>query len=118
MRSRVVESILTSCSVIDRLLKVNECLPPFCAKHNCKTAGQRERAHDRGPLVIEHLIEDLAKSLGQWAYLLVGGMAMAETAAFLGFIAPGEFAVIFGGVRASLRISADSTVTSISPVTR
>ena len=49
---------------------------------------------------MEHLIESLAKSLGQWAYLLVALMAMAETAAFLGFIAPGEFAVIFGGVLA------------------
>ena len=55
---------------------------------------------DRGPRMIQHLIEDLAKSLGQWAYLLVALMAMAETAAFLGFIAPGEFAVIFGGVLA------------------
>jgi membrane protein DedA with SNARE-associated domain/membrane-associated phospholipid phosphatase len=50
--------------------------------------------------VIERLIEDLAGSLGQWAYLLVAGLAMAETAAFLGFVAPGEFAVIFGGVLA------------------
>jgi len=50
--------------------------------------------------MIQRLIEDLAKSLGQWAYLLVALMAMAETAAFLGFIAPGEFAVIFGGVLA------------------
>jgi undecaprenyl-diphosphatase len=50
--------------------------------------------------VIENLIEDLGNSLGQWAYLLVAFMAMAETAAFIGFIAPGEFAVIFGGVLA------------------
>ena len=50
--------------------------------------------------MIENLIEDLAKSLGGWAYLLVGGLAMAETAAFLGFVAPGEFAVILGGVLA------------------
>ena len=49
---------------------------------------------------MEHLIKSLAESLGQWAYLLVALMAMAETAAFLGFIAPGEFAVIFGGVLA------------------
>jgi membrane protein DedA with SNARE-associated domain/membrane-associated phospholipid phosphatase len=49
---------------------------------------------------MENLIESLAKSLGQWAYLLVAFMAMAETAAFLGFVAPGEFAVIFGGVLA------------------
>jgi undecaprenyl-diphosphatase len=49
---------------------------------------------------MQHLIESLGHSLGHGAYLLVAFMAMAETAAFLGFIAPGEFAVIFGGVLA------------------
>ena len=50
--------------------------------------------------MIERLIEDIAAGLGEWAYLLVAFMAMAETAAFLGFIAPGEFTIIFGGVLA------------------
>jgi membrane protein DedA with SNARE-associated domain len=50
--------------------------------------------------VVEHLIESLGKSLGEWAYVLVAFMALAETAAFIGFIAPGEFAVILGGVLA------------------
>jgi membrane protein DedA with SNARE-associated domain/membrane-associated phospholipid phosphatase len=50
--------------------------------------------------VIENFIQDLAEGLGQWAYLLVGFLAMAETAAFVGFIAPGEFSIIFGGVLA------------------
>lgn len=50
--------------------------------------------------MLENLIQDLAEGLGQWAYLLVGFMAMAETAAFVGFIAPGEFSIIFGGVLA------------------
>jgi len=49
---------------------------------------------------VEHLIKDLADSLGTWAYLLVAVMATAETAAFLGFIAPGEFTIILGGVLA------------------
>ena len=49
---------------------------------------------------MEHLIENIAKALGSWAYLLVAFMAMAETAAFLGFIAPGEFTIILGGVLA------------------
>jgi membrane protein DedA with SNARE-associated domain/membrane-associated phospholipid phosphatase len=49
---------------------------------------------------MEQFIQDLAKGLGSWAYLLVGVIAMAETAAFIGFIAPGEFTVIFGGVLA------------------
>jgi len=50
--------------------------------------------------MIERVIEDLASGLGEWAYLLVAFMAMAETAAFLGFVAPGEFTIIFGGVLA------------------
>jgi membrane protein DedA with SNARE-associated domain/membrane-associated phospholipid phosphatase len=50
--------------------------------------------------VIEHLIRDLANSLGHWAYLLVAVMATSETAAFVGFIAPGEFTIILGGVLA------------------
>jgi membrane protein DedA with SNARE-associated domain len=50
--------------------------------------------------MIERLIEDIAAGLGEWAYLLVAFMAMAETAAFVGFIAPGEFTIIFGGVLA------------------
>ena len=50
--------------------------------------------------MIENLIENLAQSLGQWAYLLVAVMAMAETAAFVGFFAPGEFTIILGGVLA------------------
>lgn len=50
--------------------------------------------------MIENLVEDIGRSLGDWAYVLVAIIAMAETAAFLGFIAPGEFTVIFGGVLA------------------
>jgi undecaprenyl-diphosphatase len=46
----------------------------------------------------EHVIEDLAQALGPWTYALVGGMAFLETGAFVGFIAPGEFTVILGGV--------------------
>jgi membrane protein DedA with SNARE-associated domain/membrane-associated phospholipid phosphatase len=49
---------------------------------------------------MEELIKDFAHSLGGWAYLLVSFMATAETAAFLGFIAPGEFTIILGGVLA------------------
>jgi membrane protein DedA with SNARE-associated domain/membrane-associated phospholipid phosphatase len=50
--------------------------------------------------MIENLIEDIAAGLGEWAYLLVAVAALAETAAFLGFVAPGEFTIIFGGVLA------------------
>ena len=47
---------------------------------------------------VEKGIVKVGESLGAWTYLLVGVMAFAETGAFLGFVAPGEFTVILGGV--------------------
>jgi membrane protein DedA with SNARE-associated domain/membrane-associated phospholipid phosphatase len=47
---------------------------------------------------LEKLIEDAGTALGKWTYLLVGALAFAETGAFLGFVAPGETAVIVGGL--------------------
>src|ERR671935_1044367 len=47
---------------------------------------------------IQKGIEDLANALGKWTYALVGFMAFAETGAFIGLVAPGEFTVILGGV--------------------
>jgi membrane-associated protein len=37
-------------------------------------------------------------SLGEWAYLAVPGLALLETAAFVGLLVPGETAVVVGGV--------------------
>jgi membrane protein DedA with SNARE-associated domain/membrane-associated phospholipid phosphatase len=47
---------------------------------------------------IQKGIENLANALGQWTYALVGFMAFAETGAFIGLIAPGEFTILLGGV--------------------
>src|SRR4051812_1730693 len=47
---------------------------------------------------LESVITDLADALGKGTYVLVGAMAFLETGAFVGFIAPGEFTVILGGV--------------------
>jgi undecaprenyl-diphosphatase len=47
---------------------------------------------------VEQLLLDAGVALGPWTYLLVGALTFAETAAFLGFVAPGETAVIVGGV--------------------
>jgi undecaprenyl-diphosphatase len=47
---------------------------------------------------LETLLKDTGSTLGSWTYLLVGALAFAETGAFLGFIAPGETAVIVGGL--------------------
>jgi undecaprenyl-diphosphatase len=47
---------------------------------------------------IEHLIEDVGTRLGRWTYLLVGVLAFLETGAFIGLVAPGETAVLVGGL--------------------
>jgi membrane protein DedA with SNARE-associated domain/membrane-associated phospholipid phosphatase len=47
---------------------------------------------------IKGLIEDVGRTLGQWTYLLVGGLAFLETGAFVGLVAPGETAILVGGV--------------------
>ena len=44
------------------------------------------------------LIEDVGERLGKWTYLLVGALAFLETGAFIGLVAPGETAVLIGGV--------------------
>lgn len=52
------------------------------------------------PPSIEEIVQGVGSSLGDWTYLLVGVNAFLETGAFLGFIAPGETMVLFGGVLA------------------
>lgn len=56
-------------------------------------------AFDVGSL--EAAVRDVGQSLGSWAYLVVGGLAFLETAALLGLVAPGELAVVIGGVAAA-----------------
>jgi membrane protein DedA with SNARE-associated domain len=43
-------------------------------------------------------LTDVSATLGPWTYALVGGLAFLETGAFVGLIAPGETAVVLGGV--------------------
>jgi membrane-associated protein len=46
-------------------------------------------------------LEDASHTLGAWAYPAVGAFAFLETGAFVGLIAPGETAVVLGGVVAA-----------------
>jgi len=46
-------------------------------------------------------LTDLSERLGAWTYLLVAALAFLETGAFVGLIAPGETAVVLGGVVAA-----------------
>ena len=48
----------------------------------------------------EAMLETLGDDLGGWAYALVGALAFLETSALVGLAAPGELAVVVGGVLA------------------
>ena len=50
---------------------------------------------------LEGALSDLAEALGPWTYALVAGMAFLETGAFVGLVAPGETAIVLGGVVAA-----------------
>ena len=50
---------------------------------------------------LQGAITDLSDSLGHWTYAFVAGLAFVETGAFVGLIAPGETAVVLGGVVAA-----------------
>jgi undecaprenyl-diphosphatase len=47
---------------------------------------------------VEQVLEDIGSTLGRWTYLLVPALAFLETGAFIGLLAPGETAMIIGGV--------------------
>src|SRR3954447_14867339 len=53
------------------------------------------------PPDLDAALTDLADSLGPWTYALVAGLAFLETGAFVGLIAPGETALVLGGVVAA-----------------
>jgi membrane-associated protein len=50
---------------------------------------------------LEQVLSDLSDALGTWTYALVGGLAFLETGAFVGLVAPGETAIVLGGVVAA-----------------
>jgi membrane protein DedA with SNARE-associated domain len=50
---------------------------------------------------LEHALTELSDTLGAWTYALVGGLAFLETGAFVGLLAPGETAIVLGGVVAA-----------------
>ena len=50
---------------------------------------------------LEQALTDLSDKLGTWTYVLVAALAFLETGAFVGLVAPGETAVVLGGVVAA-----------------
>jgi membrane-associated protein len=53
------------------------------------------------PPDVEATLTGLSETLGPWTYVLVGALAFLETGAFVGLVAPGETAVVLGGVVAA-----------------
>ena len=53
------------------------------------------------PPDLQGALTDLSDTLGPWTYALVAGLAFLETGAFVGLIAPGETAIVLGGVVAA-----------------
>lgn len=51
--------------------------------------------------IISSIVDEILKLHGLAAYGLVGGLAFAEAALFVGFVLPGETAVLLGGVLAN-----------------
>jgi membrane protein DedA with SNARE-associated domain/membrane-associated phospholipid phosphatase len=47
---------------------------------------------------LEQLLIDVGERLGKWTYVLVGALAFFETGAFIGLVAPGETALLLGGL--------------------
>jgi membrane-associated protein len=50
---------------------------------------------------LEGALADLSDTLGPWTYALVAGLAFLETGALVGLVAPGETAIVLGGVVAA-----------------
>jgi membrane-associated protein len=53
------------------------------------------------PPDLDKALTDLSDALGPWTYALVAGLAFLETGAFVGLVAPGETALVLGGVVAA-----------------
>ena len=47
--------------------------------------------------VFEHIMHTIGESVGLWLYVIAGGLAFAEAAILVGFILPGEIALLVGG---------------------
>ena len=51
---------------------------------------------------LQEILDDVARTLGDWTYIVVGVLAFLETGAFVGLVAPGETFVILGGAVAGV----------------
>jgi membrane-associated protein len=71
-----------------------------CGGLSGRQVPQRERQHSEGSR-LGSITSGLAHLSGWAAYVVVAVLVFGETAVFLGFVLPGEAAVVLGGVLAS-----------------
>jgi membrane-associated protein len=48
--------------------------------------------------MFEHVMKSIGETVGQWLYLIAGGLAFAEAAILVGMVLPGETALLVAGV--------------------
>jgi membrane protein DedA with SNARE-associated domain len=48
--------------------------------------------------MFEHVMRSIGETVGQWLYLVAGGLAFAEAALLVGMVLPGETALLVAGV--------------------
>jgi membrane protein DedA with SNARE-associated domain len=48
--------------------------------------------------MFEHVMRSIGQTVGQWLYLIAGGLAFAEAAILVGMVLPGETALLVAGV--------------------
>jgi membrane-associated protein len=48
--------------------------------------------------MFEHIMRSIGDAVGQWLYLIAGGLAFAEAALLVGMVLPGETALLVAGV--------------------
>jgi membrane protein DedA with SNARE-associated domain len=48
--------------------------------------------------MFEHVMRSIGETVGQWLYLIAGGLAFAEAAILVGMVLPGETALLVAGV--------------------
>src|ERR1700749_3390328 len=47
--------------------------------------------------MFEHIMRTIGESVGTWLYLIAGGLEFSEAALLVGFVLPGEVALLVGG---------------------
>jgi membrane-associated protein len=98
----VISCLLDHGSLPDhgRFGQIRQALPFFSGCHGQTWLGGGATQRGKG-LLVTSIVSGLTHLSGWVAYVLIAALVFGETAIFLGFVLPGEAAVVIGGVLAS-----------------